>query len=214
MATLQEKQKGLTDVINSINKNAKSNGQIVGFASDEGIRKKLAIEYISVASLGLRDLFVGLPRGKTTIISGNEDSGKTSFVLETIARNQKEDPNFCALWVESEESLTDKHLEMFGVDTKRCVVIQHERTGAAEVLLDRVEAILATGHIDLCCINSLKCLVPSEEFKKQMGEHTIGLQARMNAKLMRKYTSLISEHDTAFVLITHLTTMIGKYNCA
>lgn len=134
---------------------------------------------------------------------------KTSFLLEIIGTQMKLDPNFVALWVESEESITQEHLKLFNIDKSRFVFFNHEREGAAEDLLDRVEAAIATGAIDMCCINSLKCLVPAEEFKKQMGEHTIGLQARMNSKLMRKYTSLVAENDTVFAIVTHLTTQIG-----
>ena len=69
---------------------------------------------------------------------------------------------------------------------------------------------MASGVFDICVINSLKCLTPSTEFEKDMAAMTIGLQARMFGKLMRKMVALIAEHNCGFVLINHLTTEIGK----
>lgn len=73
MATIEAKKKLLGGVIDSINKNAKKT--VVGFADNEVISKKLEIVYIPNISLSLNELYGGLPRGKTTLISGNEDSG-------------------------------------------------------------------------------------------------------------------------------------------
>ena len=118
-------------------------------------------------------------------------------------------PDFMAIWLESEESLSDKALEMFGIDEDRFVVIHIEKDGAAEVALDRLEAMLESGVFDMAVINSLKCLTPSTEFEANMGQQTIGLQARMFGKLMRKTVALIAEHDCALVMTNHLSTQIG-----
>ncbi|MEG1711448.1 MAG: hypothetical protein RR316_06625, partial [Clostridia bacterium] len=96
------------------------------------------------------------------------------------------------------------------IDLERFVIIHLDREGAAEVALDRMEAAMSMGVFDICVINSLKCLTPSTEFEKEMAAMTIGLQARMFGKLMRKMVSLIAENDCGFVLINHLTTEIGK----
>lgn len=101
---------------------------------------------------------------------------KTSLVLETIALNQKKDPNFVAGWLESENSLQKEYVvETFGIDPERFFYIEHDRDGAGEKALDLVETALSTGAIDLFCINSLKCLVPSEEFKKSIGDAVVGV---------------------------------------
>lgn len=62
----------------------------------------------------------------------------------------------------------------------------------------------------MCVVNSLKMLVPSEEFRKQLSEHVVGVQARMNARMMRKLTALVAEHETAFVVVQHLSVDIGS----
>ena len=114
-----------------------------------------------------------------------------------------------AIWLESEESLSDKALDMFGIDKDRFAVIHLEKNGAAEVALDRLEAMLESGVFEMAVINSLKCLTPSTEFEANMGQQTIGLQARMFGKLMRKIVTLIAEHNCALVMTNHLSTQIG-----
>lgn len=131
--------------------------------------------------------------------------------METIALNMKKDPNFVAIWLESEGSIQlDYIINVFGIDPERFYYIEHERDGAAEKVLDLLESVLAAGVADIAVVNSLKCLVPSEEFKKSLNDTTIALQARMNSRMMKKFTAIVSEYQVAMVLITHLTTKIGS----
>lgn len=207
---LAEKKKMMAKMMDKIN--SKVGKQVIAFASDPEMHEKLNIQWIPMPSLRVNEITGGgIPRGKITVVAGDSDSGKTSLMLETIGKNMKNDPDFMALWLESEESLELDSLEkVFGIDLDRFVIIYLDRQGAAEVALDRLEAALGMGVFDMCVINSLKCLTPSTEFEKEMGAATIGLQARMNGKLMRKMTALIAEHNCGFVLINHLTTDIGK----
>ena len=206
--SLAEKKKMMSGMISKIND--KVGKSVIGFASDEEIREKLTIDWIPTPSLRVNEITGGgIPRGKVMIVAGDSDSGKTSHMLETIGMNMAKDPDFMALWLESEESLEIEALEtVFGIDLERFVVIHLDKDGA--VALDRMEAAMASGVFDICVINSLKCLTPSTEFEKEMAAMTIGLQARMFGKLMRKMVALIAEHNCGFVLINHLTTEIGK----
>ena len=208
--SLADKKKAMAGMISKIND--KVGKSVIGFASDDEIREKLTIEWIPTPSMRVNEVTGGgIPRGKVAILAGDSDSGKTSYMLETIGMNMKKDPDFMALWLESEESLEINALEdVFGIDLDRLVIIHLEKEGAAEVALDRMEAAMDSGIFDICVINSLKCLTPSSEFEKEMAAMTIGLQARMFGKLMRKMVSLIAEHNCGFVLINHLTTEIGK----
>ena len=208
--SLAEKKKMMSGMIGKIND--KVGKSVIGFASDPDIKEKLTIEWIPTPSLRVNEITGGgIPRGKVTILAGDSDSGKTSHMLETIGLNMKEDPDFMALWLESEESLEMSSLtEVFGIDLERLVIIHLDKDGAAEVALDRMEAAMSSGVFDICVVNSLKCLTPSTEFEKEMAAMTIGLQARMFGKLMRKMVALIAEHNCGFVLINHLTTEIGK----
>ena len=96
-----------------------------------------------------------------------------------------------------------------GIDMDRFTWIEHEREGAAEVALDRLESSLATGCFNMVVINSLKCLVPKVEHTKSLTEGVVAEQARMNSRMIKKVLSLTSEYETAFVIVTHLTTQNG-----
>lgn len=209
--SLQEKLSILDKVAESVNK--KAGKKLVGrIGVDEELMNRLKINFIPTPSKNVNDATGGgFPRRRTTIIAGLQDSGKTSLVLETIALNMKKDPKFVAGWLESESSLEKDYIcNTFGIDPNRFFYMEHDREGAGEKALDMTEAVLSTGAVDIMCINSLKCLVPSEEFRKSLSEAVVGVQARMNARMTRKFTSLVAENNTAFVIITHLTTDIGS----
>lgn len=207
---LQEKFKKLDKISDGFNK--KIGKTVLGrLSKNEDLKKKLQISFIPTPSLNVNEAMGGgIPIGRTTIISGISDSGKTFLLLETIGYNMKINPNFVVGWLESEKSLSEKDLDLFGIDKERFLYMEIDKTGAAEQAMDLVESVIGTGSVDMFVVNSLKCLVPSEEFKKNMGEATVGLQARFNAKMMRKLTTTIAETETAFILIQHLTTQIGS----
>lgn len=207
--SLAEKKKLMNQMMGKIND--KVGKSVIGFASDPIMQDKMTIKWIPTPSLRINEITGGgFPKGKVSIVAGVEDSGKTSYLLETIAINMKNDPDFMAIWLESEESLSLETCKMFGIDETRFVIIYLEKDGAAEVALDRLEAALNSGAFDMAVINSLKCLTPSTEFESNMGQQTIGLQARMFGKLMRKIVAVIAEHECALVMTNHLSTEIGK----
>ncbi len=191
--------------------NTKAGKTVCGRLSKPDIMDKLIVRFIPSASEEINQATGGgFPRGKTSFVVGIEDSGKTFLMLETIARNMKSDPNFTAGWLESEGSLVKSAVcDMFGIDPDRFFFIEHEKTGAAEQAIDTIEAVMATGAIDMFIVNSLKCLVPAKEFKDSMSDMNVAIQARQNAKMHRKFVSIVGESSTAFVIITHLSTQIG-----
>lgn len=207
--SLAERLKAIDGLSNDINKDAGK--VIVGrISTNNDIKEKLKHKFIPGPSLNVNEAFGGgLPIGNTTIICGLEDSGKTMYLLETIAMNQKADPEFIALWLESEHSIKQATLDMFGIDRERFIYLEHERTGAGEQAVNRLESFVASGTCNMAVINSLKCLVPSEEFQKDMASSQVGLQSRMNNKLMRKLTSVVEENQVALAIVQHLTTQIG-----
>jgi recombination protein RecA len=211
LKSLEEKLKALDKISDGINK--KAGRTVMGrISNNEEMLDKLTIRYIPTVSQNINaTIGGGFPRRRTTIVAGKPDSGKTSLLLETIGMNMKKDPSFVAGWLESEGSLKIDYLtKVFGIDPDRFVYVEHDRIEAGEGALDQVEAIMGTGALDMMVINSLKCLVPAEEFQKSMKQVQVGAQARMNSKMMRKFTSLVTESDTAFVIVTHLTTQIGS----
>lgn len=210
MDSLAEKKKKLDMLSDKFNK---EKGQIIigRLAHNEELKEKLKVTFIETPSFKVNEaLGGGWPKGRSTIIVGNEDSGKTFELLETIGNNMQKDPNFFAGWLESEKSLSMQDFEMFNIDPERLFYHEISRDGAAEEALNAVESILLTGVIDMFVVNSLKCLVPAEELHGAMEKQQIGLQARLNSKMMRKLTPIIAEQNVAFIMVQHLMTEIGK----
>ena len=157
----------------------------------------------------------GFPIGRTTVITGLADSGKTSLALETIglAMNNPNDPkskDFTCLWLESENSLELNYIvDTFHIDPNRFIVVEVNLKEGGEAALDQCASLLRTGSFDMFVINSMKALIPKTQLNKAIAEDTVALQARMNTKALSQYLSIIHEHNIALVIITHLTTMIG-----
>lgn len=199
-------------MVDSISKkiNEKAGREIVGrLSKNETMNEKLKARFIPTPSMNVNEAIGGgWPVGNISIVCGMEDSGKTGILLETIAVNQKNNPDFLAVWLESENSLKETTLDMFGIDRERFILIEHDRSGAGEEAINRLEAMLNI-QPDMVVINSLKCLVPSEEFKKDMNSLQVGVQSRMNSKMMRKLTAVVEENEIAMVIVQHMSTQIG-----
>lgn len=124
----------------------------------------------------------------------------------------KKDENFVAVWLESESSLNlDYMINIFGVDPKRFYIISMDRETGAEEALDRMEALISTGSVDICVVNTLKALIPLTELNKSLKEVSVATQARLNSTLMGHIVTLIADTNTAMVLIQQRTTQIGGY---
>jgi recombination protein RecA len=207
--TLAEKKKKLDKLAEQFNK--QKGKTLIGRLSEcEDLQNQLKMQFVETPSLKVNAaLGGGWPKGRITIVAGNPDSGKTFMLLETIAINMKKNPDFIAAWLESEQSVSEKDFEMFGIDTSRLFFLNPDTLGGAEEAIDAVQSALLTCEIDMFVINSLKCLVPKEELDSSMTKLQVGLQARMNAKMIRKLTSIISEQNCAFIMVQHLTTQIG-----
>lgn len=206
----EEKIKKLRKVASAINDSA---GEVIcGFIDDPVIKDKLTIRFIPTPNDDLNEAIGGgFPIGRCSVVSGLSDSGKTSLLLETIGKAMQKDKDFLALWLESEQSITDLSYlkETFGIDPERFFFLKTNLNEGAESALDRCEALLRCGGINMFCVNSLKALVPKTELNKSITEDTVAMQARMNAKMLKKFLIICNEHDTAMVIVQHLTTLIG-----
>lgn len=203
-----EKLKELKQVTSAFNKEAGETR--IDTVANPDIYERIRIEYIPTASLRLNSAIGGgWPRGKFSLISGNPDSGKTYRLLEDIAYNMKLDPDFMALWVESESSISEEVFDMFGIDRER-MFFYEVGTDSGEEALDLVIRYAHTG-VDMIVINSLKCLTPEKEFKDSMADANVAIQARMNAKFMRVIIPTIAESGSALCIVQHQSTDIGSY---
>ena len=211
--SLAERKKAMKTACDAINKLAGET--LIGNLENEEIAEVLKVDFIPTVSPRLNAAFGGgWPRGKMSLITGNSDSGKTARLLEDMANGLKTDPDFLGVWIESENSLEEKSINMFGIDAesvKDRFFFLNAGDKPGEEILDYVIRMAHTG-VDMIVINSLKCLTPSKEFKDSMADANVALQARLNAKFMRVIIPTIATSGTALCIVQHLSTDIGGFS--
>jgi len=175
-------------------------------ALTQGEWKAADCEAISTGALNL-DLATGIggiPRGRITEIFGPEGSGKTTLMLHVIASAQKE--GGVAAFIDAEHALDPGYAKKIGVDIDNLLISQPD---CGEQALDIVELICDTNAADVIVVDSVAALVPRAELEGNMGDHHVGLQARLMSQALRKLTSKASKSDTAIVFINQLREKIG-----
>ena len=164
------------------------------------------IEVISTGSVGL-DIALGvggLPRGRVVEIYGPEASGKTTLTLQTIASCQK--TRGTAAFVDAEHALDMAYAEKLGVKIDELLVSQPD-TG--EQALEITDMLVRSGAIDVVVVDSVAALTPKAEIEGDMGDHHIGLQARLMSQALRKLTANIKKSNTLVIFINQIRMKIG-----
>ena len=171
-----------------------------------GEKRHEKIPAIPTGSLGL-DIALGiggLPRGRIVEIYGPESSGKTTLTLEVIAQCQK--LGGTAAFIDAEHALDPIYAEKLGVNVDELLVSQPD-TG--EQALEVADIMVASGGIDILVIDSVAALVPKAEIEGEMGEHHVGLQARLMSQALRKITGNVQKSDTLVIFINQIRHKIG-----
>ena len=171
-----------------------------------GEEKALDIPAIPTGSLSL-DLALGIggvPRGRVLEIYGPESSGKTTMALHVAAEAQAR--GGMVAFVDAEHALDITYAKRLGVDVDSLLVSQPD-TG--EQALDIVEILVRSGAIDVLVIDSVAALVPRAEIEGDMGDHHVGLQARLMSQALRKLTAIISKSRTSVIFINQIRMKIG-----
>ena len=171
-----------------------------------GDREILDIPSISTGSLGL-DIALGIggiPKGRVTEIYGPESSGKTTLTLQIIAQCQKEGGT-CA-FIDAEHALDPQYAEKLGVNVDELLLSQPD-TG--EQALEVADMLVKSKSVDLVIIDSVAALVPRAEIEGEMGDHHVGLQARLMSQALRKLTSTIAKSNTTIIFINQIRMKIG-----
>ena len=171
-----------------------------------GDKKHEKIPAIPTGSLGL-DIALGiggLPRGRIVEIYGPESSGKTTLTLEVIAQCQK--LGGTAAFIDAEHALDPIYAEKLGVNVDELLVSQPD-TG--EQALEVADIMVASGGIDILVIDSVAALVPKAEIEGEMGDHHVGLQARLMSQALRKITGNVQKSNTLVVFINQIRHKIG-----
>lgn len=171
-----------------------------------GEAKHMQVETIPTGSLSL-DLALGvggIPRARITEIYGPESSGKTTLCLHIVAEAQK--MGGTAAFIDMEHALDPVYAAKLGVNTNNLYVSQPD-TG--EQALEICETLVRSGAVDVVIIDSVAALVPRSEIEGDMGDSSMGVQARLMSQALRKLSGAINQTKTAVIFTNQLRQKIG-----
>ncbi|HEY1206262.1 MAG: recombinase RecA [Bryobacteraceae bacterium] len=178
-------------------------GSILRLGTKEAIVPVSAIPSGSIsldAALGVG----GFPRGRIIEIFGPESSGKTTVALHVVASAQK--MGGMAAFIDVEHALDPIYSKNLGVDVDNLLVSQPDY---AEQALEIASALISSGSVDVLVIDSVAALVPKAELDGEMGEASVGLQARLMSQALRKLTGIVSKSNTCLIFINQIREKIG-----
>lgn len=165
-----------------------------------------SVEAVTTGTLSV-DLALGvggLPKGRIIEVYGPESGGKTTFTLHVIAQVQKQ--GGIAAFVDAEHALDPAYAQKLGVNINELYVSQPDD---GEQALEITETMVRSGAIDIVVIDSVAALVPKSEIEGEMGDATMGVQARLMSQAMRKLTSVTAKNKCIVIFINQLRDKIG-----
>ena len=196
------KQKALDSALAQIERQF-GKGSIMKLGGDNPVKD---IESTSTGSLGL-DIALGiggLPKGRIIEIYGPESSGKTTLTLHCVAEEQKQG-GVCA-FVDAEHALDPQYARRLGVDLDELLISQPD-TG--EQALEITDTLVRSGAVSMVVVDSVAALTPKSELEGDMGDSSVGVQARLMSQAMRKLTGSISRSNCMVIFINQIRMKIG-----
>lgn len=165
------------------------------------------IEVIPTGSLALNTALGigGYPRGRVIEIFGPESSGKTTLAIHAIAEEQK--AGGVAAFIDAEHAFDRFYAEKLGVDVNNLWISQPDN---GEQALEIAEQLIRSSAVGIIVVDSVAALTPKKEIEGDMGEATVGLQARLMSQALRKLTSTVSKTNTCIIFINQLRDKINS----
>jgi recombination protein RecA len=197
-----DKSKALDAAIGQIEK-AFGKGSVMKLGQRDSV---VDIQAVSTGSLGL-DIALGIggfPKGRIIEIYGPESSGKTTLALHAVAEAQAKGGN-CA-FVDAEHALDPTYARKLGVNLDELLISQPD---AGEQALEIADTLVRSGAIDVLVVDSVAALVPRAELEGEMGDHHVGLHARLMSQALRKLTSSIARSNCLVIFINQIRLKIG-----
>jgi len=197
----EDKSKQLNETLNQIEKQFGK-----GTVMRMGDREVVDIPSISTGSLGL-DIALGIggvPQGRVVEIFGPESSGKTTLTLQVIAECQK--AGGTAAFIDAEHALDPLYAKKLGVNVDELLLSQPD-TG--EQALEVADMLVKSNSVDLLVVDSVAALTPRAEIEGEMGDHHVGLQARLMSQALRKITGNIQRSNATVIFINQIRMKIG-----
>jgi recombination protein RecA len=171
---------------------------------DEGAQVKVNVIPTGALSLDLALGIGGMPRGRIVEVFGPESSGKTTLVYHVLAETQKLG-GVCA-FIDAEHAMDPLYAREIGVDIDELLVSQPDY---GEQALEVCDMLVRSGAVDLVAIDSVAALTPRSELEGQMGDTTVGLQARMMSQAMRKLTGNLNRTQTLCLFTNQIREKVG-----
>ncbi|MTJ04347.1 MAG: recombinase RecA [Sediminimonas qiaohouensis] len=197
-----DKQKALDSALAQIERQF-GKGSIMKMGGDNAMRD---IESTSTGSLGL-DIALGiggLPKGRIVEVYGPESSGKTTLTLHCVAEEQKKG-GVCA-FVDAEHALDPQYARKLGVDLDELLISQPD-TG--EQALEITDTLVRSGAVSMVVVDSVAALTPKSELEGDMGDSSVGVQARLMSQAMRKLTGSMARSNCMVIFINQIRMKIG-----
>ena len=197
----EDKSKQLNETLSQIEKQFGK-----GTVMRMGDREVVDIPSISTGSLGL-DIALGIggvPQGRVIEIFGPESSGKTTLTLQVIAECQK--AGGTAAFIDAEHALDPLYAKKLGVNVDELLLSQPD-TG--EQALEVADMLVKSNSVDLLVVDSVAALTPRAEIEGEMGDHHVGLQARLMSQALRKITGNIQRSNATVIFINQIRMKIG-----
>jgi recombination protein RecA len=199
--TNQDKLKALETAVGQIERQF-GKGAIMRLGQQDAVN----VNVIPTGSLGLDAALGvgGLPRGRVIEIYGPESSGKTSLALHVVANAQA--TGGLAAFIDAEHALDPEYCAKLGVQIDDLLVAQPDN---GEQALEIAETLIRSGSVDVIVVDSVAALVPRAELEGEMGDSSMGLQARLMSQAMRKLTGIVSKSKTCVIFINQIREKIG-----
>ena len=171
-----------------------------------GERPAVDVDVIPSGSLLLDEALGigGYPKGRIIEIYGPESSGKTTLALHAIAECQKKGGR--AAFIDAEHAIDPNYAKNLGVDIDELILSQPD---SGEQALEIAEMLADSGAIDLLIVDSVAALVPQAELDGEMSDNSVGMQARLMSKAMRKLAGILNKNDCAIIFINQLREKVG-----
>jgi recombination protein RecA len=201
MTTPEQKNKTLDNAMYQIQKQF-GKGSIMRLGSHE--TEEVPAIPTGALSLDIALGVGGVPVGRVTEIYGPESSGKTTLALHLIAEAQKR--GGIAAFIDAEHALDVSYASRLGVNTDDLLVSQPD---FGEQALEICDVLIRSGAVDVIVIDSVAALVPRAEIDGNVGDHHVGLQARLMSHALRKFTGILKRSNTALIFINQIRMKIG-----
>jgi recombination protein RecA len=171
---------------------------------DEGAQVRCDVIPTGALSLDLALGIGGVPRGRIVEIFGPESSGKTTMIYHVLAEAQKLG-GVCA-FIDAEHAMDPLYAKVIGVDIDELLVSQPDY---GEQALEIADMLVRSGAVDVVAIDSVAALTPRVELEGQMGDQTVGAQARMMSQAMRKLAGNLNRTQTLCILTNQIREKVG-----